>query len=184
MIERFAYGPWLLGAVEHGHLGDRLRNRIQEIIRRKGAIQMNVDHPDLFALGHQIIDGFAGSFRTRAHQHDHAFGIFRAIIIEQTIIAAGQPVDFLHIVLDRVGQFVKVGIQGFAALEEDIRVDRGSAGRRVFRIQRMLSERLDCIHIDQRTQIFIIQRVDLLNFVGGAEAVEKVQDRHPAMNRR
>ena len=96
---------------------------------------MDVDHPDLFALCHQVIDSFLGCFCGRAHQDDDPFRVVGTVVIVQVIIAAGQLVDLLHIVFNRVWHSGEAGVQCFAALEENIWVDGSPAGCWMFWVQ-------------------------------------------------
>ena len=52
----------------------------------------------------------------------------------------------------------------------------------MLRVQGVAAESTQGVHIHQRAQLLIIQRLDLLNFVAGAEAVKEVQERHPTVD--
>ena len=67
-------------------------------------------------------------------------------------------------------------------LEEDIAVLVRTAHGRVLRVQCALTERLDSIHIAHFLEILIIPDGDLLDLVGGTEAVEEVDERNTALD--
>lgn len=50
----------------------------------------------------------------------------------------------------------------------------------MLRVQRLLSERVQRVIVDQPFQIAVIQLFNALHFVGGAETVEAVHKRVPA----
>ena len=143
---------------------------------------MNVQQAHLLALGGQIVDSLLGGFGGAAHQHHHTLGIGRTIIIEQLVLPARQLADLGHIVLHRFGNGGHLLVAGLAALEEDVGVHGGAAGGGMLRIQRVAAEGPQSVHVHQRTQLLVVQRLDLLDLVAGAEAVKEVQERHPAVD--
>ena len=54
----------------------------------------------------------------------------------------------------------------------------------MLRVQGMGPEGLQGVHVHQRAQGVVVQRLDLLDLVGGAEAIEKVEEGHPAVDGR
>ena len=182
LIERLAHRARLLGAVEHGDVLAGFRHGGEEVLGRERTVQMHVDHADLFALRHQIIDGFLGGFGNRTHDDDDAVRVRSAVVVIQMIVAASELVNLLHIVLDCRRDRGDLLVARLAALEEDIRVDRGAAGEGMLRVERVLAEGLERIHIDERAQILVVERLDLLDLVRGAEAVKEVQHRHAAVD--
>ena len=143
---------------------------------REGAVQVHLDDADLLALGTQVRHRFLGSLCAGAHQHHHGLGIGSTVIIEQLVIPAGELVDLVHIVFHDTGQRRKVLVAALPALEEDIGVDRGAPGGGVLRIHAVFPEGTQLVVIHQLSQIVIIQSVNFLHLVGGAEAVEEVQE--------
>ena len=74
------------------------------------------------------------------------------------------------------GQCGVVLVAALPALEEDIGVDSGAAGGGVLRVHAVFPEGPQLVVIHQAGQIVIVQSIDFLHLVGGAEAVEKVQE--------
>ena len=134
------------------------------------------------SLGDQSVHGLLDGLTDGPHGNDDIFRIRRAYIVEGLVAAAGDLLDFFHIVVNDFRNLVVEFIGGLTHLEEDIRILRGSADDRMFRIQRPVPEFLYGIHIDELCQVIIVQHFDLLNLVGGTEAVEEMQERHPALD--
>lgn len=65
-------------------------------------------------------------------------------------------------------------------LEERITVLVGAAHGGVLGVEGVLAERLDSVHVAHVGEILIIPHSDLLDFVGGAETVEEVDEGHLA----
>ena len=145
---------------------------------------MHRQHADLFSLGVQVVDDFLDRFTHRTHGNDQAFGVRRAMIIEQGIFAAGQFGDFGHIALDDFRQFFPVTIGYFALLEVDVRVLHAAAQRRMIRVERPAAEFVHRTIVQEACQFVIFENFDLLHFVGSPEPIKEVQERHPTLNRR
>ncbi len=62
-------------------------------------------------------------------------------------------------------------------LEEDVAVLVAAAGVRVLRVERVVTESLDGVHVAHLLQILVVPHGDLLDLVGGTEAVEEVKER-------
>ena len=108
---------------------------------------MNIDQSYLFPLSSQVIHGFLGGLSSGAHKDNDPFCIRCSVILEEMIVTACQLVDLLHIVLYGLRNSRNLLIAGLTALEEDIRIHSGTSGAGVFRIQRVLTEGLEGIHI-------------------------------------
>ncbi len=65
-------------------------------------------------------------------------------------------------------------------LEEDVAVLVGAAHSGVLGVQRMRAERLTA-SMSHIRQVVVVPDGDLLDLVGGAEAVEEVDERHAAL---
>jgi len=181
--QRLAIGARLFGPVKYGNGLGRLGQRFKEILGREGPVEPHDDRADLFALLLQFLDRFEGGLRGRSHQHDHALGIGRADVVERTILAAGELAEFLHRGGHDVGAGLVELVDGFAALEIDVRVLGGAADEGLFRIQRAGAVVGDELVADHLADDVIGNHFDLGDFVGGAEAVEEVQERHAGLQR-
>ena len=60
-VERFAVGTGFLSAVEHSDALASLGHSCKEVLNRERTVEVYADHTHLFALGVEVVDGFAGS---------------------------------------------------------------------------------------------------------------------------
>ena len=180
-IQRFAQGARLLGAVEHRNALHGFGQRGDQVFRREGAIQAHLDQADLVARGvhvvHRLLDGFAHG----AHGDDDALGVAGTIVIEQLIVGADLRVDFVHVVFDDGRHRFVIAVGRLTRLEEDIGVLRRAALHRMLRVQRVFAEPLHGVPIDHIGQVVVVPHFNFLYLMGGAEAVEEMQERHPAL---
>ena len=183
-VQRLADAAGLLGAVHDGDLGDRFGNGGGQLLGHERAIQANLHQTDLLAVRVQVIDDLFGHVADGAHSHDDAVGIRRAIVVEEVVVRADLVVDLLHAALDDRRERVVVAVAGLAMLEEDVAVLVRAAHGRMLRVERMVAERLDGIHIAHIGEVFVVPCGDLLHLMRGAEAVEEVQERDAALDRR
>ena len=176
-VYRLADRTGLLAAVENSDLLDARRDGSGEVLDRERAVQMDLHHADLAALRVQVIDRFLDRFGSRAHDDDDFLCVRRAVVVEQLVVAAGQLVDLVHVVLDGVGHDLGLDVRAFLALEVDVRVYVVAAVGRVLRVERLTAELLERLLVDQAAQILIIEGLDALHLVRGAETVEAVHER-------
>ena len=69
----------------------------QEVFSRERTIQVYGNHTYFFAVCYQVVDSFAGSFSYRTHCDNYAFCIFCTVVIEQTVFAACDLGNFVHV---------------------------------------------------------------------------------------
>ena len=67
-------------------------------------------------------------------------------------------------------------------LEEDVAVLVRAAGVRVLGVQRVVTEGLDGVHVAHILEVIVVPDGDLLDLMGGAEAVEEVEERDLALD--
>ena len=143
---------------------------------------MNLDHTDLLAVGVQIIDDLLGHVADRAHGDNDAVGVGSAIVVEQLVISAQLLVDLVHILLNDGGQSLIELVAGLAVLEEDISVFVRAAGVGPLRVESVLAERGNGVHVAHILKVFIIPYGDLLDLVGGTEPVKEVDEGYAALD--
>ena len=122
LIQRLAGGAGLLGAVEHGDVLDRLRQRRHEGSGVPGAEQPHLQHAHLLPFGHQLVDRLLDHADARAHNHDHAVGVGSAGVVEQVILPAKELGKLVHVLLHHAGAGGVERVAGLAGLEEHVRV--------------------------------------------------------------
>ena len=176
-VERLAIGARFLRTVEHGDALNRLRHCGQEVLSRERTIEVYGYHADLLAVGYEVIDGLTRSFRYGTHSDDDAVCIFGAVVIEEAVFATGELVDLFHVFLHDGGHFVVEAIASLAVLEEVVGVLSHTARHGVHRVQGAGAELGQGLLIDERSEILVVELLDLLNLVRGAEAVEEADER-------
>ena len=182
LIQGLAGGAGLFGAVQHGKALAGRGHGGQEVLGGEGAIQVDVDEAHLLPLGGEAVHSLLGGLGGGAHEDDDPLGIRRAVVIENVIFPAGQLADLGHIVLRSFRDGLHLPVAGLPALEENVRVYGGTPGGGMLRVQGVGPEGPQGIHVHQGTQVLVVQGFDLLDLVGGAEAVEEVEEGHPAVD--
>ena len=181
-VQRLADGTGLLGAVEHGDLLHRLGQGGHELLGDEGAVQTHLHEAHLLAVGVEVVDDLLGHVANGAHSHDDAVGVRGAVVVEQLVVGAQLRVHLLHVLLHHGRQVVVDGVAGLAVLEEDVAVLVGAAHGRALRVQGVLAEGAHGVHVAHLGQIVVVPHLDLLDLVGGAEAVEEVQEGNAALD--
>ncbi|TEB15667.1 hypothetical protein Psfp_01898 [Pelotomaculum sp. FP] len=143
---------------------------------------MYFDHTYLFSLGHQVVDGLFSGIADRSHGHDDVFGVRISVIIKRFIFPAGDLADFLHILIYDIGDWLEERAASLSGLEENIRVLVGAPDNRAVRIQAVVPECLDSVHVNQFGKIIIIDDLYLLLLVGSSETIIEVQERYPGLD--
>ena len=184
LVEGLADGAGLLGAVEHGDLLDGGGQGGHEVLDGPRAVQADLHEADLLAVGVEVVDDLLEGVAEGAHADDHAVGVIGAVVVEEVIARAELLVDLVHVGLDHGGKRVVGLVAGLAVLEEDVAVLVGAAGVRVLRVEGVVAERLDGVHVEHVLEVVEVPDRDLLDLVRGAEAVEEVQERHLALDGR
>ena len=182
-IEWFAAGAGFLGAIEHSNALGRGGHGGEQVLHREGAIEVYANHTHLFALFAQMVDGFAGSFRGRTHENDHAVGFRIAVVVEEAVLAAGDAADFLHVFFHHLGHDVVEGVGSFAVSEEGFGVLGRTACHGALGRERAFAELAQGLLVHQWAEVLDIEALDLLDLVRGTETVEEVDERHAGLDR-
>ena len=111
-----------------------------------------------------------------AHHDDDALGVGRADVIEQVIGASHDFGELVHRRLHLGGADIVVGVGRLANLEEHVGVLRGAAQHRMVGRERALAVLNNAIHVEEGAHVVFIEHFDFVDFVGGAEAVEEMQE--------
>jgi hypothetical protein len=177
LVERLAVGAGLLAAVEHGDGACRRRQRVEQRGRRERPEQPHLQHADLLAARHEMLDRLVHGLGAGAHEDDHALGVGGAGVVEQPVLPPGQLAETAHRVLHHLREGVVEGIGALARLEEHVRVLRGAAQHGVLRRQRTGAVCGDQVGVEHGAHGVGFDRDDLRHFVRGAEAVEEMDHR-------
>ena len=181
-VQGLADGAGLLGAVQDGNLLHGLGQHVQQVLGHEGTVQMDLDQAHLLTGGIEVIDDFLDGLAGGAHGDDDLVGIGSAIVVEGLIVGADFLVDLVHVVNHNLGHGVVVLVASLAGLEEDVAVLGLAAQHGVLGVQGAAAELVDSVPIQQVAQVLVIPDLDLLDLVGGAEAIEEVEERYPALD--
>ena len=141
-----------------------------------------MEQAHLLAVGVQVVDDLLGHVADGAHGDDHPVGVGGAVVVEQLVVGAQLGVDLAHVLLDDAGDGVIVLVGGLAVLEEDVAVLVGAAHHGVLGVEGPLAEGLHRVHVHHVGQVVVVPDGDLLDLVGGAEAVKEVQEGDAALD--
>ena len=181
-VERLALRAGLLGTVKHGDLLGRSRDRSKQLVRAERTVQTNLNQADLAAVCIHIINNFLGNVADRTHRNDDTVRIGSAVVVKQLVIGAELGVDLCHVVFHNARNCIIELVAGLTVLEEYVAILVRAAHHRVLRIQCVLTERLNSVHVAHFLQVRIVPNLNLLNLVGGTEAVKEVNEGHAALN--
>ena len=184
-IQRLAQGAGLLGAVEHGDASCTVcRQRLgQNLAVTNGRYRRTLTRPTFSPCGGQVVDDLLGHVADGAHGDDDALGVGGAVVVEQLVVGAQLGVDLVHVLFHHGRQRVVDAVAGLAVLEEDVAVlvaSRACAGRSGLSAWSRNASTASMSH--HVSQVGVIPHSDLLDLMGGAEAVEEVQERHAALD--
>ena len=129
-----------------------------------------------------MVNGFFNRLIHGAHGNDDGLCIFCTIIVEELIIRSDLGIHLVHVLLDHVRNGIVGFVAGLSGLEKDIRILCGTHLARMAGIQTVVLKVADCLMIDHLVQVFVIPNLNLLNFMGGTEAVKEVDKRNSSLN--
>ena len=121
-IKRFAVSTRFLRTIEYGNALGSLRYSCQEVLGRERTVEVNSYQTYFFALSTQVVDNFADSLCYRTHSDDDAISFGITIVIEQTIVAASDFADLLHVVFHDGRNCIIEAVARFTMLEEVVGV--------------------------------------------------------------
>ena len=181
-VQGLAERARLLRAVHDRDLLHRRGQRGHELLAHERAIQAHLHEAHLLALGVQIVHDLLDHVAERAHGHDHAVGVGRAVVVEQLVVRSQLGVHLVHVVLDHRGQRIVHAVARLAMLEEDVAVLMAAAHGRTLGVQGVVAELAHGLHVAHVGEVLVVPHGDLLHFVRGAEAVEEVDEGDAALD--
>ena len=177
LVQRLARSAGLLATIQNGNGFDGGRQRRDERGSIEGAIEPNLEDADLLSLFGEKLDGFFCGFGAGAHDDDDALGIGCAEVVEEVISTASFSRDTVHDGLDDAGNSGVERGACFTRLEEDVRILGRAAQDRTIGTERVLAKLDDVLVVEQGTNGFVADWIDLADLVRGAEAVKEVNER-------
>ena len=108
--------------------------------------------------------------------------IMRAVVVEQLVVGAELGVDLAHVLFHDGGNGLVVLVGGLTVLEENVAVLVRTAHDGMLGVQGAGAEGFHGVHVHHVLQILVVPHFDLLQLMGGAEAVEEVQEGNAALD--
>ena len=184
LVQGLAVGARLLGAVEDRQPGGGGGDGGDQPRGVEGPVEAHLDQAHLLAPGGEMFDRLLGGAKAGAHQQDDPLRVRGANVFKEAVAAAGEGGEALHDRLDHPGQGLIPGVDALPALKIDIRVLGGTADDRTVRVEGAFPVGPHQVIVDQGADGGVGQALDLVDLVGGAEAVEEVDEGHPALQGR
>ena len=183
-VERFADGGRLLTAVHDYHvLGGGGQSR-HKAFRGKRTIETDFHQTDFLTLSVHVVYHFLSGVAHRTHGDHDRLSVRRTVVIEELIVGPQLLVDLPHVLLHHVRKRIIILVPGLVDLEEDVGILGRTAQDRMLRVQSTGAERGQGVHVHHVLQVLIVPHLHFLDLVGGAEAIEEVQEGHPATDGR
>ncbi len=132
----------------------------------------------------KIIDNFFCDVADRAHCDDDAVGIGCAVIVKEFIVGAYSCVDFVHIVLDYLGQCIVICVACLSVLEEYVAVLCRAAQYGMLGVESAFAECVDSVFVNHLAEGVIVPYFDLRDFVRSAETVKEIDKGNSALDGR
>jgi hypothetical protein len=178
-VERLADRARLLRAVEYRDRTRRRWQRRDESLAGKRLEQPHLHHADPLPRRVQVVDRLLERAGGRAHDHDDAVGVDGAVVLDHPVPTPGPRRELVERFGDDARHREVERVGGLAGLEEHVGVLRGAPYDGRFGCHPPGPEGDDVVVADQRGDVVVGQRRDLVDLVRGAEPVEEVQERHP-----
>ena len=183
-VERIAFSARLFCSVKYSYLLNCLRHYCEEVFARPRSVKSYLQEADLLAFFHENVDRLFDSLADGTHSNDDVLSVSSSDIVEQLVVSSCELADLAHVLFNYSRYVIVERLSCFTSLEEDIRVLSCTAYYRVLRIESSCSEFVDCVHVDQFADLFVIDDFDLLDLMRCSESIEEVQERNSALDSR
>mmetsp|Transcript_4104 Transcript_4104/g.6021 ORF Transcript_4104/g.6021 Transcript_4104/m.6021 type:complete len:587 (+) Transcript_4104:4359-6119(+) len=182
-VEGLALRANVLAAVENSNALDLGRERREELLLHPRAEEANLENANL--LAHflvQVLDSLRHGDSARAHDNHDVLRIGVAVVGEGAVLATGNVLDLLRVLLHDGRHRGVEGVGGFLTLEEHIRALVGSLDVGVVGRERRVVVALDSLPRDEPGNVLVVDHLDLVHLVAGAETIEEVHHRHASLH--
>jgi hypothetical protein len=140
-------------------------------------VEAHFDQPHAFAAGGQGVHRLLGRASAGTHEHDHAFGVRRALVFHEIVVAPRAFFEGSHGLSDDRRRSEVESVARLPALKERVGVLGRPAHERRVRAQGSGAEREDVILGHQCPQVIVTNELDAVDLVRGAKPVEEVDER-------
>ena len=180
-IERFAQCTWFLRTVENGDALHAGRQHSFQILHAKGSIEVHADHTDLLSLTGKIVDNLASGLCNGTHADDDILGIGSAVIGEWSIVASGQFLNLLHIVIHNVGHSLIVLVADLTMSKEGVGILGHTTHNGMLGVEGTGTELGQCLLVNEGSEVVVIETLDFLNLMRSTEPIEEIHERYTAL---
>ena len=164
-IQRLAKSSWLFCSVKNGDLLNCIRDCIDKSLCTEWSVKTNFNNTDFLASCHKVIDCLLDGIVYGTHSYDDVLSVSSSVVVEQFVVCSDLLVNFVHVLLNNCRKSVIIWITCLSCLEEDIRVLSGTSLTWMVRIQCVITECLNSVHICHIFQVFIVPCLNLLDLV-------------------
>ena len=182
-VQRLALCARLFGPVKNVDIFYSVRDRVYQCLRAERTIQTYLDNAHFLACSYQVVDSLLDGITYRTHCNDDFLSVCSSVVVKQLVVCSDLGVYLVHVFLNDRRHSIVVRITCLSCLEEDIRVLSGTSLAGMIRIQCVIPERVDGVHIHQILQVLVIPGLDLLDLMRSTETVEEVDERQLALER-
>ena len=118
------------------------------------------------------------------HSDENEFSIGSASVVEEVVFTARDFADLLHVAFSNFRNAVIEFVQRFTMLHKSFSRFAEGNSFRIVRVHAAFTEFANGIHIEHRTEFFIRNNFDFLDFVRRTETIEEVDNRNTTGNGR
>ncbi len=156
----------------------------EQLVGGERPVQPQLEHPDPLPRVDEVGDRLAHRLATRAHDDDDPLGLGVTRVLRDPVGPAGVGGHLVHDLLHQRGHAGVEGVDRLAGLEVHVGVLGGAAHERVLGVHCARTVFAHEVLGHHRTQHVVVDELDGVELVRGAEAVEEVHERHPGAQRR
>ncbi|MBV6467451.1 MAG: hypothetical protein PGMFKBFP_02812 [Anaerolineales bacterium] len=175
-VERLARRAGFLRPIQHGDGFDAPGQGGDEMFDGEGTVQPHAHRADLLAPRREVVDGLFGGLAARSHQDDDALGFGMAEVVEEAVLPPDEFGELVHLLLQDGGDGVVVRVDRLAHLEVDVGILGGAAQDGTLGGESARPVSRDQLGVEHGAEVVVRQLLDLGHFVGGAEAVEEMEE--------
>ena len=139
---------------------------------------MNCNHTYLLSLLYKEVNSLTSGLCSRPHKDDNVFSILCTIVVKEVIFTTGNLGNLTQILLNDSRNAVIVLVRSLTMREESLWVFSCTTCYRTLRSECAITEALDKLRINERTNVFHIHFFYLMVFMRSTETIEEIDERN------